>query len=89
MGSESISGEEIKESAHAEEMRVQDNTLSPERMKLDPDIVIDRTTTNRKKQERDRKEQRTSDMDVREMTPKKHKRDSMMLVRNTDHSQPS
>ena len=49
MGSESISGEEIKESAQAEEIRVQDNTLSPERMKLDPDIVIDRTTTNRKK----------------------------------------
>ena len=70
-------------------MKVQDNTLSPERIKSDPDIVVDRTTTNRKRQERDRKEQRTSDMDVREMTPKKHKRDSMMLVRNTDITQPS
>ena len=89
MGSESISGEEIKESTYAEEIKVQDNTLSPERIKSDPNIVIDRTTTNRKRQERERKEQRTSDMDIREMTPKKRKRDSMMLVRNTDHSLPS
>ena len=49
MGSESISGEEIKESTYAEEIKVQDNTLSPERIKSDPNIVIDRTTTNRKR----------------------------------------
>ena len=49
MGSESISGEEIKESTYGEEMKVQDNTLSPERIKSDPNIVIDRTTTNRKR----------------------------------------
>ena len=49
MGSESISGEEVKESTNVEEMKVQDNTLSPERIKSDPDIVIDRTTTQRKR----------------------------------------
>ena len=41
----------------AEEIKVQEYaTLSPKRMKSDPDILVDRTSTVKKRQERDRKD---------------------------------